>query len=414
MSIAPLPLMRLLLLVLLFAFPALAAALDTSKYPQATEIVLASLPADIQPIRSVRVKSPTDGLLTLRLPASGGRLPEGTIWGEFDPERLQLETEAVTLARTLFKEKETPKLRLELARAAAELSERRGELDRQADMLTRIANDPALAELYASETTNALEGPPSASSVNASTPPTDATASASNGADVAALAARLRAQLALIDDVLRYAGTPRENELEHRALELKLRAQELDVARRLHEFRLTMPFEAEISLIPPPPPAGKPLRVPLGADLALIQDFSAIQARVPIRRAEWRVVDPARLQLRYAPRGRAPLAATFQRSVLQENGGREELIYLFQFADSHRAAARPLTGGQVAMQLVLRLDEQASIIPKIDLLLAAPAVFRDDGWEAGVAHVIPGARLLALGETHLAVALQTSRPPPAP
>ncbi len=392
--------MRLLsILLLLASAPLLAATLDTAKYPEASELVLASLPADIQPIRSVRVKSPTDGLLTLRLPGSGARLPEGSIWGEFDPERLQLEAEAVSLARTLFKEKETPKLSLELARTAAELSERRAELNRQADMLTRIANDPALAELYASENSDPLNDPPPMpiGSLQASAPHT-------NGEDISALATRLREQLALIDDVLRYSGTPRESELEHRVLELKLRAQELDVARRLQEFRLAMPFEAEVSLIPPPPPAGKPLRVPLGADLALIQDFSAIQARVPIRRAEWRVIDPARLQLRYTSRGRSALAANFQRSVLQENQGREELVYIFQFSDAHRSAARPLAGGQIAMQLVLRLDEPARIIPKIDLLLAAPAVFRNDGWEAGVAHVIPGGRLLALGETHLAIA----------
>jgi hypothetical protein len=248
-------------------------------------------------------------------------------------------------------------------------------------MLARIASDPALADLYASETTGAA-----------------------SGEEVATLAARLRAQLVLIDEVLRYSGTPRETELERRALELKLQAQELDFARRLQEFRLVMPFEGELALVPPPPPAGKPLRVPLGADLALRRDFSAIQASVPIRRTEWRVVDPARLQLRYAHRGRGGIAATFHRSLLQEVQGREELLYVFLFPDAQRDAARPLAGGQVAMQLVLRLDETARIIPKIDLILAAPAAFRDEGWEAGVAAALPGARLLALGETHLAVA----------
>jgi hypothetical protein len=353
---------------------------DASKYPQASELVLASLPADVQPLRSVRVKSPSDGLLTLRLPAPGTRLPEGTVWGEFDPERLKLEGDVVTLARALFEEKEKSKLGFELARSAAELSERRAEFKRQADMLARISADPALAELYAGETSGA-----------------------SSREEVAALAARLRAQLDLIDEVLRFAGTPRETELERRALELKLQAQELDFKRRLQEFRLAMPFEGEISLIPPAPPEGKTLRVPLGADLALVRDFSAIQARVPIRRPEWRVVDPARLQLRQPNRGRTALTADYQRSVLQEINGREELLYLFQFPDSQRTAARPLAGGFVTLQLVLRLEEPARIIPKIDLILAAPAAFREGGWEAGVAAILPGARLLAQGETHLAV-----------
>lgn len=357
-----------------------AAPLDPARYPLSSELVLAELPADVQPIRSVRVKSPTDGLLTLRLPPPGQRLPEGAIWGEFDPERLQLEGDALALARALFEEKERPKLDLDLARNATELAERRAELRRQTDMLAKIATDPALAELYAAETTSSAGGP-----------------------EIAALATRLDQQLQLIDQLLLYVGTPRETELERRSLELKLQAQELDFARRLREFRLVMPFAAELTLIPPPPADGGPLRVPLGADLALLRDFSAIQARVPLRRAEWRTLDPARLQLRHSPRGRPGLVATFERSLLQEISGREELLYIFQFPESSRSAARSLSGGQVAMQLVLRLDEPARIIPKIDLILAAPAAFRDEGWEAGVAAALPGARLLALGETHLAV-----------
>lgn len=203
-----------------------AVALDLANCPVASELLLASLPADVQPIRSARVKSPTDGLLTLHLPAPGARLPEGAVWGEFDPERLKLETEAVSLARALFIEKEQPRLSLELARNAADLAERRAELGRQAGMLSRIASDPALAELYTGEA-----------------------AGAANGAEIAALAERLQTQLALIDDLLRYAGTPRETELEHRVLELKLQAQELDLARRLQEFRLAMPFDGELTLI---------------------------------------------------------------------------------------------------------------------------------------------------------------------
>lgn len=357
------------------------AAFDLASYPRATELVLASLPADVQPIRSVRVKSPTDGLLTLRLPASGARLAEGAIWGEFDPERLKLEGEAVALARDLMAEKERPKLDLDLARNANELTERRAEIERQVGMLTRIASEPALAELYADETMG--------------------TAGAE---EVSSLAARLRAQLALVDEVLRFAGTPRETELERRALDLKLRAQELDFERRLQEFRLVAPFEGELTLIPPPPPDGRPLRVPLGADLALLRDFSVIEARAPIRRPEWRLLSAEKLSLRRARLGRPGLTASYDRQLQQDVNGREELVYVFRFPEDQRLAARPLSGGQVVMDLVLRLDETARIVPKIDLLLAAPAAFRDLGWDAGVASLVPDGRILAMGETHLAIA----------
>ncbi len=372
--------MRTLFLLLIVPLVGPLAAFDLARYPESSDLVLAALPADVQPIRSVRVKSPTDGLLTLDLPPAGSRLAEGTVWGEFDPERLKLEGEAVALARALLEEKEQPRLALDLARTAGELAERRAELERQAGMLERIAADPALAELYANETLG--------------TAGTD---------EVTAVAKRLRAQLALVDEVLRFSGTERERELELRALDLKIRAQELDFQRRLGEFRLAMPFAGELTLIPPPPADGRPLRVPLGADLALLRDFSVIEARVPLRRAEWRLLEPAALVLRHARFGRAGLQAVYDRQLTQDVAGREELVYVFRFPEEQRAFARPLAGGQVVMDLVLRLGQPARIVPKIDLLLAAPAVFRDAGWDAGVDSLAPGARILAMGETHVAV-----------
>lgn len=369
------------LFLLFFGLSLPLSAFDLAQYPESDRLVLATLPADVQPIRSVRVKSPTDGLLTLRLPPAGSRLPEGAIWGEFDPERLKLEGEAVALARALHEEKERPKLDFELARNSGELAERRAELERQAGMLERISSDAALAELYANETLGA-----------------------SGASEVSAVASRLRRQLALVDEVLRFAGTARETELEHQALALKIRAQELDFERRLQEFRLVMPFAGELTLIPPPPTGDRPLRVPLGADLALLRDFSVIEARVPLRRAEWRLLEPSALVLRHSRYGRTGLQAAYERQLQQEINGREELVYVFRFPDDQRNSARPLAGGQVAMELVLRLEKPARIVPKIDLLLAASAVFRDAGWDAGVSSLAAGATILAMGETHVAIA----------
>lgn len=377
---------RLLPLLIPVCFAAFAhAAFDAAKYPSADELVLAYLPADVQPVRSVRVKSPSDAPLTLNLPSPGARLPEGAVWGEFDAERMKIEAEAVELARTLFEEKAAPRLKLDLATAAAELAERRAELSRQIGMLDRIAGDPSLAELYRPD-------------------PAAAAGAAPSGDEIAVLAGRLRGQLAVVDDVLRHAGSPEEKDHERRALELKLKAQELDVAQRRREFRLAMPFEGEITLIPPAPLPGKTLRVPSGTDLALIQDFSVIQAGVVIRRPEWRLLAPANLYLRHVARPGGPVVAAYRRGVVRDNLGRDELVYIFEFPEAQRSLARGLSGGQVMMNLVLRLGRKALIVPKIDLVLAAPDAFREGGWEQGVDAAIPGGHLLAVGETHLAVA----------
>lgn len=393
---APAVFARLLALAALFgAFARLRAEpASLEAYPLAEELAVATVVVEVQPVRAARLKAPFPGLLSLHLPPAGRRLPEGAVWAEFDPDRLKLEADAIRLARDLLAEKEKPRQALELARNAADLASRRSEIARQLDMLARISADPALAELYAR---------PAPADLPAAADPAPAATD-----EIPALVERLRRQAALIDEVLLHAGTPRETELEFLALDLKLRAQELDLARRLEEQRLVMPFEGEITLVPPAPPAGRPLRVETGAELALVQDFSAIQAVMPVRRAEWRMFDPARLELRHADRGRRVLAARFERAVLRQNLGREELAHVFKFPDDQRASARPLAGGQVSMRLVLRLDRPARVVPKLDLVLAAPAVFRERGWEAGVEAVHPGARVLAIGETHVALA------PPAP
>ena len=68
-------------------------------------------------------------------------------------------------------------------------------------------------------------------------------------------------------------------------------------------------------------------------------------------------------------------------------------------AEIMEAAAR----AQIA-ELVAALPERAHLVPKLDLVLAHPAAFRELGWSAGLAQLVPGARLLHVGETHLAVA----------
>jgi hypothetical protein len=375
MKIAP----RLLALALLAVVP--VCALDLAAFREADELVLGTVLAEAQPARFQKVRSPLNGKLLLRLPETGRQLAEDAVWGEFEPERVQLEREAVALARLLLKEKDTPGFRLEQSRAREQLVNALEELRRQSALLEKIGADSELAKLYLADEGRA-------------------------GGDVASIAEmrrRLDRQAAVLADVLGYVGTARQEELELRALELKLRQQEIEQAQREDESRLKMPFAGELTLYPPRPTAGQPLRVQAGADLALIQDFSRVNVRVPLKRPEWRLLDTARLRVRFRGGVRAPLQAGFLRSLTEEVFGRDELVYYFQFTPEQTAAARPLVGGQVSAQLVLALEVRARLVPKLELVLVDPAGFRADGWAAGVAKLFPGARVLAIGETEVAV-----------
>lgn len=371
---------RLVLLCLLA--PAALAAPDLDRYPAVSELTLGSLPAEVRPARYLVVKAPSSGLLQLHLPAPGERLEAGAVWAELEPARLQLEREAVDLARQLFAAKDQPGLRYEQARTRAELTDHLEELQRQSGMLRRMLKEPELAALY-------LDAPDGGAGADA----------------VRYQMLQLDQQARLLRDVLQYVGTPRQEELELAALALKLRQQEAELARRERASRLTMPFAGEITLVPPRPAPGEALAVESGMDLARLQDFSRVDARIVLRRAAWRLLEPTRLTLVVRVGDtHAPLRAIFRRSLTEEVFGREELVYYFSFVPADVAAARALAGGQVGVELTASLPAPARLVPKLDLVLADPAAFREVGWAAGVARLFPGHHIVLAGETHLAIA----------
>lgn len=362
-------------------------ALDPYAYKESRQLLVGLISAQVTPIRSLRVKSPSEGRLRLHLPRLPGAIvPAGTVWAEFDPERTALEREALTLARTLLDNKERPRLRLDTDRDALDLADKRAETARQLRMFQRILDDPELAGFY-------LESPDSGDD----RPHLEETMT------------RLRRQLELMDAVLAYAGTENHIETETRILEIKLRQHELDLRQREEDKRLAMPFDGEITLLVDRPAGDDAtLRAQLGDELALLQDYSVVRARFAIKRAELRALAPETLQLRINA-GARPMSAAFDSRLIEDTGGREELVYRFRFRDEDRLAARSLAGGAVPARLYADLPQPARIIPKLDLVLDSPDAFREGDWHAGIAVALPGAQLLAIGETELAVI-----PSPAP
>jgi hypothetical protein len=369
-----------------------AESIDPLAYPAARQIHLGSVPVQVLPARISKVKSPLAGRLHVRAGLRGERVAEGELWAEFEPERLRMEREAFDLATALLEEKEKPGFRLEQSEARVQLENRLNDLERQRAMLTKILEEPELAELYLQE-----EGQPGG-----------------DAATVRLMQQRLGGQIDVMRAALEYVGTPRQAELELKIFELKMRQQGLDLERREQESRLRMPFPGEIQWLPGLPENHETDGIPVdaGMEIATLIDYGRLQVRMVMRRVDWRVLPVDVLALRFqAATISRPLEARFVRRATAEILGREELVYDFQFNAEDVDYARPLIGGTVMAELRADLGREVRLVPKMDIVLAAPVTFRDHGWVDAIPKIAPGWRTHTIGQSELA--LISSTPDPA-
>jgi hypothetical protein len=361
-----------------------AEKIDPLAFPTARQIHLGSVPVRVLPANFQKVKSPMAGRLFIRAGAGGGRVAEGDIWAEFEPERLRMEREALDLAERLLEEKEKPGFRLEQSEARVQLENRLADMERQQAMLAKILEEPELAELYLQE-----EG--------------------QDGGDTAtieAMGARLAGQVDVMRETLEYVGTPRQADLELKILELRMRQQLMDLERREQESRLRMPFTGEIQwqFAIPENHVETGIQVDAGMEIASLLDYGRLQVRMVMRRVDWRILPVETLHLRFKVSTIArPLEARFVKRSTAEVLGREELVYDFQFEAEDVEFARPLVGGTLMAELRADLGREARLVPKMELVLAAPETFREHGWVDAIPKLAPRWRTHTIGQNELAL-----------
>ncbi len=384
---------RLLLIFSIASGIAAADAVDPLDYPATERIHLGSVPVRVQPARFFKVKAPMTGRLHVTAGERRERLEEGTVWAEFEPDRLELEREALRIAAALLEEKEKPGFLLEQSEARVQLENRLNDLERQRDMLDKILREPELAELYLQEENQ------------------DA-----GGADesVRLMRERLDGQIESMRIALGFVGSERQAELELRALELKLRQQELEFERRERESRLKMSFPGEVQWLVGLPEGHRENGLPVeaGQEIATIMDYGRLRARMVMRRVDWRVLPAESLVLQFRASGISrPLEASYVTRTTEEVSGREELVYDFQFHAKDADFARPLLGGTVMAEFFGGLDREARLVPKMDLVLAAPEVFQKHGWVEAIPKAVPGWRAHTIGQSEIALVRQDPEGP---
>lgn len=371
-----------LLFTLPFQLNAEELPLDLSAYPKAAEISFGEMTTEVLPEQYIKLSAPFSGRLDIKI--GSGFHEKDTVWAEFEPDQIALEREALELTKQLYQLKEKPGARLEMADAKAALESRRDELKRNVTMVDEVLSEPDLAELFLDQ-----EGGNSAESRST----------------VRQMRERLLTQLSALNEALVFVGTPEQERIELRVLEIQLEKKEAELERKERESKLKLPFSGDFKyLMKLPEDPEAPLNMQSGNDIAELKNYGRLECHMVVSRPELRQLPTPALSLRFSGEGSVtPLEARFLRKDTREIFGKPELVYVFNFPQDQAGRGRVLVGGRISADLILNLNAEAVLIPKLDLVRAAPEEVRNLGWRQGVAQILPGYRAVSVGQSDVAV-----------
>ncbi len=270
-----------------------------------------------------------------------------------------------------------------MADSKAALESRRDELNRNLNMVSEVLSEPELSELFLDQ---------------------DGSSSADAASTMREMRTRLKTQLAALEDSLAFIGTPQQEEIELRILEIQVEKKDAEVTRRERDSQLLMPFDGDFTyLVEIPEDPAVPLNLQSGEDVAELRHYGQLECHMTVSRPEFRQLPTRNLSLRFDY-----LSASFLRKETREVFGKNELIYVFQFPADQAERARSLIGGRTNADLVVTLSTEAILVPKLDLISASEETFRDNGWRKGVSTLLPGHRAISVGQSHVAIIRPTS------
>ena len=355
-----------------------------SRFELGERVVLSEASARVAAQRLAGFVAPIDGPIEIeeavRAAGAGGiDLASGEAWGRVAPERIDLERRAVAAQRRqlelrgmLFEVLDQPRSRLEAFRELDNAKRTRDQLR----LAIESQDDPLVREVFPD-------------------------LPAGFGEDVLAAAERL---VEVLEENLRIIDDP-EASVERVQLELaevELTQAELNLDRLEERSNLVMPFDGELVLRPEYDTVG-PLFVRSGDVIATARGGEVV-LHVEAGEAAWLDVPSDRLVYVGDVPGGGSARSRFDRRETVEVRGQQSLIDRFVVEEGDGARAlRRLTGASVRGRLIAELPEPARLVPKLNLLIAAPDAFARGDWSGGVARTWPGARVVGVGLTRVAI-----------
>lgn len=364
-------------------FAADGFALTAEDYPIAMEVVLGHVRAEVAARREGVISAPSSGLLELFVEPRSQELDKGVRVAELDREGREIEAQLLATERRLLETRERTdweSQRLDrVQRTESQLSQARSELA----FLRRLKENPKQAGAF-----NLVD--------RASNPEED-----DPGALMDSLIKRAKDRIDALEDHLRNLRDPELGKLAWEEQKLRLRQKELALKARRRRSELVMPFTGELTLLVPVSGDERVFPVDAGQDLFRIRDLTEIFAHVPLENTRWRFLERSRLRV-IVGQGRNAVPGMYHHDRVRTLNGKDVKVYSFLLPPGSRAA-RAYIGGTVTGTLRMVLKAPARLVPKLDIIRAAPDGFRSGGYEGAVAAAFPGYELVVAGEESVAI-----------
>ncbi|MBS0631459.1 MAG: hypothetical protein JSS11_06065 [Verrucomicrobia bacterium] len=355
------------------------AAWDWRSFPEASELLLAQLPATVQPARLDLIRAPAPGRLRLDPAAKPGAiLAAGQVWAVLEPDEAAEETALLGRLEKQLAERRERYRHFELPLALIRLD--RDIADTQESL--------ALAQ-FAEKSPELFRGDP---------PVLDPRLKP------AATAAQIAEQLRLLQERrTRTAAGEADTEpgdvqalatdLEQRKHTREARQQRLTLkAEFAGQLRLTEEFDGGVR------------RVNAGELVATLEDAATLEVRVAAALPLVHAVPPESLRAVIGLPGGGTGTAEFAAVNLELKGDTAVPVMRFRLAlPAGGAQPRPPLGVELPVLLYTRLATPARIVAKLALVQRDPANALGDGWRAGLAKLFPGSELEAEGRQAVAV-----------
>ena len=348
-------------------------------YPSTNRIRLATLSCKVQPKSSLTLTAPIAGRLHLHVDTLQTNLTVGSVWAEFEPEQFSEEAKVLKDAAIHLSKREESLWDLDLPRQKLKFTRELYEAERQLSMLKLLRTNDNLTLLPA---------------LGLKSPSLNPKAQAMLQTEVDLLRRTLNA---ITQTNLVVIGI----DLNEQRAALKKRRS--DFERRRSQARLKMPTTGQLSINLPLADGVKEYWVHTGQDLAIVRDLQKVYLRAVLPEPAWAGQVSGALSMVVPLSNGQRLTAKYAHQRLERMHTREEAAAYFLITDPPISDILHLLGLEVTGELYFDLAHSARVVPKLTLVMHDPSAFQERSWSAGVHRLWPDSRVIAEGQTELAI-----------